>query len=48
VIESATIQSEIDGEAESTGMASLSDAQALATTLKSGPLPLSVAVVSES
>ena len=46
VIESAQIQSEIDGEAEITGAKSLADAQALAADLKSSPLPLPVTLVS--
>jgi preprotein translocase subunit SecD len=46
VIESAQIQSEIDGQAEITGAKSLADAQALAADLKSSPLPLPVTLVS--
>ncbi len=44
VIESATIQSEIDGTAQITGLASLADAQALVTKLKYQALPLAVTV----
>jgi hypothetical protein len=44
VIESATIQSEIDGQAQITGLASAADAQRLAVDVKNGPLPLSVFV----
>lgn len=44
VIESATIQSEIDGQAQITGLASAADAQALVVDLKDGALPLNVTV----
>lgn len=46
VIESATIQSEIDDQAQITGLASTADAQRLATDLKDGALPLAVTVQS--
>ncbi|HEX8731833.1 MAG TPA: protein translocase subunit SecD [Ktedonobacterales bacterium] len=47
VIESATIQSEIDGQGEISGLPSVTTAQDLATQLKYGALPLPLAVVSE-
>ncbi|HEU5343382.1 MAG TPA: protein translocase subunit SecD [Ktedonobacterales bacterium] len=47
VIESAQIQSEIDGQGEITGIGSITNAQDLATQLKYGALPLPLAVVSE-
>ncbi|HEX6122023.1 MAG TPA: hypothetical protein VFY89_02630, partial [Ktedonobacterales bacterium] len=47
VIESATIQSEIDGPGEITGFASLAQAQNLATLIRVGPLPLAVRVASD-
>lgn len=47
VIESATIQSEIDGQGQITGIGSITAAQDLATQLKYGALPLPLAVVSE-
>jgi len=40
VIESATIQSEIDGQGQITGIGNITDAQNLATQLKYGALPL--------
>lgn len=46
VIESATIQSEIDGQGEITGLKSMTDAEALAVELKSVPLPEPVGLVS--
>jgi preprotein translocase subunit SecD len=46
VVESATIQSEIDSLAEITGAKSMTDAQALAAELKSPPLPDPVSLVS--
>ncbi|HEY8323624.1 MAG TPA: hypothetical protein VIG77_03975 [Ktedonobacterales bacterium] len=46
VVESATIQSEIDGLAEITGSKSMAAAQALAAELKSPPLPDPVSLVS--
>jgi preprotein translocase subunit SecD len=46
VVESATIQSEIDGQAEITGSQSMVAAQALAAELKSPPLPDPVSLVS--
>ena len=46
VIESAQIQSEIDGEGEINGFKSLAAAQALAAELKSPPLPAPVTLVS--
>lgn len=46
VVESATIQSEIDGQAEITGSKSLAIAQALAAELKSPSLPDPVSLVS--
>lgn len=47
VIESATIQSEIDGQGQISGIGSITTAQDLATQLKYGALPLPLAVVSE-
>ncbi|MGH2504774.1 MAG: protein translocase subunit SecD, partial [Ktedonobacterales bacterium] len=47
VIESASIQSEIDGQGEITGIGSITAAKDLATQLKYGALPLPLAVVSE-
>ncbi|HEX8730100.1 MAG TPA: protein translocase subunit SecD [Ktedonobacterales bacterium] len=47
VIESASIQSEIDGQGEITGIGSITAAQDLASQLKYGALPLPLAVVSE-
>lgn len=44
VVESATIQSEIAGQAQITGLASMHDAQLLVTTLKYHALPLAVTV----
>lgn len=44
VIESATIQSEIDGQGQITGLASMDDAQALVTDLRYHALPLAVTV----
>ncbi len=44
VIESATIQSEIDGQAQITGLANLTVAHTLAAQLKSGPLPLQLSL----
>lgn len=46
VVESATIQSEIDGQAEITGSKSMAAAQALAAELKSPSLPDAVSLVS--
>lgn len=46
VIESATIQAEISGLGEITGLKSLADAQALAAALKSTPLPDPVSLIS--
>ena len=46
VIESAQIQSEIDGEGEITGLQSMAAAQALAVEMKSPPLPYPVSLVS--
>lgn len=46
VIESATIQSEIDGQGEIIGSKSMAAAQALAAELKSPPLPDPVSLVS--
>jgi preprotein translocase subunit SecD len=46
VIESATIQSEIDGQGQITGLESLEQAQTLAALLKSRPLPQLRKVVS--
>jgi preprotein translocase subunit SecD len=46
VIESATIQSEIDGQGQITGLGSLDAAHTLAAQLKSGPLPLQLTEVS--
>ncbi|MEO7003420.1 MAG: hypothetical protein ABI068_16490 [Ktedonobacterales bacterium] len=48
IIESTTIQSQIDGQAQITGLGSQTNAQALAAYLKSRPLPLPVVVVSET
>jgi preprotein translocase subunit SecD len=47
VINSAQIQSEIDGQGEINGIGSIQSAQDLATQLKYGALPLPLAVVSE-
>jgi preprotein translocase subunit SecD len=47
VIESATIQSEIDGQGQITGIPSVTDAQNLASLLKYGALPLPLTVESE-
>ncbi|HZC06674.1 MAG TPA: protein translocase subunit SecD [Ktedonobacterales bacterium] len=47
VIESAQIQSEIDGQGQITGIGSITNAQDLATQLKYGALPLPLAIVSE-
>lgn len=47
VIESAQIQSEIDGQGQITGLPSITSAQDLATQLKYGALPLPLAIVSE-
>ncbi len=47
VIESATIQSEIDGQGQITGIGTLTQAQDLATTLKYGALPLPLKFVGE-
>lgn len=44
VIESAVIQSEIDGQAQIFGLSTLSDAQNLVAELKDGPLPLDTVV----
>jgi len=46
VIESATIQSEIDGNGQITGIGNITDAQNLAALLKYGALPLPLKVVS--
>ena len=46
VIESATIQSEIDGPGQITGIGTIADAQNLASLLKYGALPLPLKVVS--
>jgi len=46
VIESATIQSEIDGNGQITGIGNITDAQNLAALLKYGALPLPLNVVS--
>ena len=46
VIESATIQSEIDGNGQITGIGTITDAQSLAALLKYGALPLPLNVVS--
>ncbi|HEY7780497.1 MAG TPA: protein translocase subunit SecD [Ktedonobacterales bacterium] len=48
VIESATIQSEIDGNGQITGIPSVAEAQNLASLLKYGALPLPLKVISES
>ncbi|MGZ3681392.1 MAG: protein translocase subunit SecD [Ktedonobacterales bacterium] len=48
VIESATIQSEIDSTGQITGIGSITDAQNIATQLKYGSLPLPLHVASES
>ncbi|HEV7127397.1 MAG TPA: protein translocase subunit SecD [Ktedonobacterales bacterium] len=48
VINSATIQSEIDGNGQITGLASVAEAQNLASLLKYGALPLPLSVISES
>jgi preprotein translocase subunit SecD len=48
VIESATIQSEIDGNGQITGIPTVQDAQNLASYLKFGALPLPLTPVSES
>jgi preprotein translocase subunit SecD len=47
VIESATIQSEIDGSGQITGIPTITQAENLATILKYGALPLPLHVVSE-
>lgn len=47
VIESATIQSEIDGQGQITGIPTIDQAQSLATILKYGALPLPLEPVSE-
>lgn len=47
VIESAQIQSEIDGQGEINGIGNITAAQDLATQLKYGALPLPLSVVSE-
>ncbi len=47
VIESATIQSEIDGQGQISGIGNITTAQDLATQLKYGALPLPLAIVSE-
>lgn len=47
VVESAVIQGEIDGQGEISGIATLSDAQSLATILKSGALPVALSVEGE-
>jgi virginiamycin B lyase len=46
VIESAVIQSEINGQGQITGLPTFDDAQALALLLKSQPLPVMLTVVS--
>lgn len=46
VIESATIQSQISGQGQITGIKTLADAQVLAADLRSTPLPMPVTVVS--
>lgn len=48
VIESATIQSEIDGNGQITGIPSITQAQSLASYLRYGALPLPLKPVSES
>lgn len=48
VIESATIQSEIDGQAQITGLGNVAAAQDLAVKLQSRALPLPVTLVAES
>lgn len=48
VIESATIQSEIDSQGQITGLPSIAQAQDLATLLKYGALPLPLSVESEN
>ncbi len=47
VIESATIQSEIDGQGQITGIPTIQQAQTLASYLKYGALPLPLAITSE-
>lgn len=47
VIESATIQSEIDSNGQITGIPTIQDAQSLASLLKYGALPLPLSVASE-
>jgi preprotein translocase subunit SecD len=47
VIESATIQTEIDGNGQISGLQSVTEAQNLASYLKYGALPLPLAVASE-
>lgn len=47
VIESATIQSEIDGQGQITDIGSIADVQNLAAELQSHALPLPVALISE-
>lgn len=47
VIESAQIQSEIDGNGQITGIGTIQDAQNLASLLRYGSLPLPLAVVSQ-
>ena len=47
VIESATIQSEIDGQAQITGIGTMAQAQNLAAELQSRALPVPVTLVSE-
>jgi hypothetical protein len=44
VIESATIQSEIDGSAEMSGLATLDEARLLAVSLRHGTLPVELAI----
>lgn len=47
VIESATIQSEIDNTGQVTGLASMDQARNLAAYMKYGPLPVALTIVSE-
>jgi len=47
VIESATIQSAIDGVGEISGTMSLDDAKRLAAYLKSGPLPVRLVLIAD-
>jgi len=47
VIESATIQSEIDNQAEVIGIASLTAAQNLAAWMRYGPLPVALQVIGD-